>query len=304
MNEQQLADLFSEQLDHLLQGQTPSLPPEAADLQELLDFGQQFSQITFQPGTAAQATFQSQLASWFGPTSNGAATVWGLSKTLLFTLIGAAILVGIGVGITILSSSPDDSNGLSTPSEVPELPVVAPQDEEETPEPDTQTTPEPPKTSLEETIPDENNSFGDTVPSSPPSLGDTLSLPTSVPTVPAEDDVDTDVGSGEAVTNDTDGVDVGDDGTAGGDDDRTQEGDNDKGHGNDADGIDEDNPGNSSGVGGGNNQNQGGSGLGGVGRGDDNGDGQGGQGGSGGQGGGKGNGKGGGKGNKGNSGKK
>lgn len=284
MNEQQLADLFSNQLDQLLQGQTPALPPEASDLQGLLDFGQQFSQITFQPSTAAQTAFQGQIASWFGTTPGGIATILGVPKTLLFTLIGAAILVGIGAGLTVLDiPSADDSNGLSAP----EAPAVPIQDTPDSPAVDSgsEVTPKTPQSSLEETIPGGgNSSLGDTVPSSSPSLGDTLPLSTPSPTATVEDDVDADVGSGDGVTDSTD--DASDDSTGGED---TQAGDHDRGHGNDADGTDEDNPGNS---GGSNNQGQD-NGVDGLGRNNNNGNGQ--DGGSG-QGGGKGNGQGGGKG--------
>ena len=67
MNEQQLADLFSEQVDHMLDGESTAMPPNVEDLPELLDIvGQATSQTEFQAGSAAQATFQSQLAGWFG----------------------------------------------------------------------------------------------------------------------------------------------------------------------------------------------------------------------------------------------
>lgn len=63
MNEQQLADLFSEQIDRILQGETSHVAPDIDDLQELLELGNQILQTKFQVGSAIHAVFQSQLAS-------------------------------------------------------------------------------------------------------------------------------------------------------------------------------------------------------------------------------------------------
>lgn len=178
MNEQQLADLFSDQLDHLLQGQTPVLPPEAGDLQELMNFGQQFSQITFQPSPAAQGAFQGQLTSWFGSIPGGPATILGLPKTLFLTLIAAAIVAGIGLTLTVFPAS--------DPQDVPMLPAFN-TDAQDSSEPEASATPavtpSPPQSSLGETIPSGgSSSLEDTLPSSPSSFGETLPIPTPTAT--------------------------------------------------------------------------------------------------------------------------
>lgn len=102
MNEQQLADLFSEQLDRLLEDEPTSFPSEAGDLPELLEIIRQpTTQTHFQASTAAQAAFQSQLAGWFGLAANGgtAVTILGLSKVWFITIVIAIITVVAGTGI-------------------------------------------------------------------------------------------------------------------------------------------------------------------------------------------------------------
>ena len=102
MNEQQLADLFSEQLDRLFQDEPTTLPSEAGDLPELLEIiGQSTTQTHFQAGPAAQAAFQSQLASWFGSlATNGGSlmTILGLSKIWFLAIISTIVIVG-GAGL-------------------------------------------------------------------------------------------------------------------------------------------------------------------------------------------------------------
>jgi uncharacterized membrane protein YgcG len=104
MNEQQLADLFSEQLDHLLQGEASMLPPEAGELQELLEIiGQPISQVQFQASPTAQAAFQSQLTGWFGPANGGVPmTILGLTKAWFVTILITIITVGLGGGFVAL----------------------------------------------------------------------------------------------------------------------------------------------------------------------------------------------------------
>lgn len=104
MNEQQLADLFSEQLDRLLEGEASTLPPEAGELQELLEIiGQPISQVQFQASPTAQAAFQSQLTGWFGPV-NGAIpmTILGLTKAWFVTILITIITVVFGGGLVAL----------------------------------------------------------------------------------------------------------------------------------------------------------------------------------------------------------
>jgi hypothetical protein len=102
MNEQELADLFSEQLDHLLQGNGDVEFPEIDDLPDLLNLGTQFSQIGFKPSLTAQAAFESQVASWFGLLNGGSSpmTILGLSKIWFISIIVVAVVVITGVGLT------------------------------------------------------------------------------------------------------------------------------------------------------------------------------------------------------------
>lgn len=109
MNEQQLADLFSEQLDRLLAGEPTHLPADADDLPELLKIiGQPTTQTHFQASAAAQAAFQSQLTGWFGIVANGGApmTILGLSKIWFISLVVAVVTVVGGAGIiTVIATS-------------------------------------------------------------------------------------------------------------------------------------------------------------------------------------------------------
>jgi uncharacterized membrane protein YgcG len=100
MNEQELADLFSEQIDRMLQGERPDVPSGVDDLPELLALGNQISQTQFQASSIAQAMFQSQLASWFGLINGGSPmTILGLSKVWFVSIIVTAIAVVTGTGL-------------------------------------------------------------------------------------------------------------------------------------------------------------------------------------------------------------
>lgn len=108
MNEQQLADLFSEQLDRLLAGEATTLPPEAGDVPELLEMmGPPTARTQFQAGPAAQAAFQSQLAGWFGVASGGAAmTILGLSKFWFISIVTVIVTVVTGAGfVAVIATS-------------------------------------------------------------------------------------------------------------------------------------------------------------------------------------------------------
>jgi uncharacterized membrane protein YgcG len=99
MNEQQLADLFSEQLDRLLEGEAINLPPEAGDVPELLNLvGQPAAHSQFQASAATQAAFQSQLAGWFGLASGGTMTILGLSKVWFISILVTVVTVVTGTG--------------------------------------------------------------------------------------------------------------------------------------------------------------------------------------------------------------
>ncbi len=100
MNEQELADLFSEQIDRMLQGERPDVPAEVDDLPELLALGDQISQTQFQASSTAQAMFQSQLASWFGLINGGSPmTILGLTKAWFVSIIVTAMAVVTGTGL-------------------------------------------------------------------------------------------------------------------------------------------------------------------------------------------------------------
>ena len=263
MNEQQLADLFSEQIDRMLQGHPPVAPADAAHLQPLLALSQQFSQVNFQPGVTAQAAFQSQLSAWFGPLNGGTATAaWGLSKTLLLTLTAAVITIGATLGVVLLASLPE---GWFDPQQqiVPNAPE-APQESLEIPAPDNREVTavpsmpaavptsnatvsngdavSPPSSSKSDTLAPAASSLEDTLPSKPV-LEESVPLPTVEPTPTATPEIAHEVGDD---VNGEPGSDGGSNGATGGG--PTPTGDHDRGHGNDPDGYDEDNPGQSNGL--------------------------------------------------------
>lgn len=262
MNEQQLADLFSEQLDRMLQGQEPTLPANSGDVPDLLNLSRQFGQINFQPSAAAQAAFQSQLAGWFGNGASSAATLGGFSKMLLLILGAATVVGGLAVGLLFTGVSTFDrphtlfdkpapaatTAPTAAPPTTPEAPAL--QNTSEAVEPPAKPTTSSQGDSLPPTTQD---SAGDTLPPPPPSdsLGETIVVPTSTPTpnptatptTPAtvESDVNAPTGDDSTAT-----------GTSGSEGDGTTEGttptgDHDRGHGNDPDNFDEDNPGQSDG---------------------------------------------------------
>lgn len=108
MNEQQLADLFSEQVDRLLNGEPVTVSSHNNELQELLDIvGKPTVNHQFQAGSAAQVAFQSQLAGWFGSINGGTPmTILGLSKTWFISIIIATvIIVGGGGLIAVIATS-------------------------------------------------------------------------------------------------------------------------------------------------------------------------------------------------------
>ena len=241
MNEQQLADLFSEQLDQILAGKTIAAPVE--ELSGLLNLGQQLTQVRFQASPAAQAAFQGQVTSWFG--SAGGAGL-GLSKGLLMAIM---MVVGTGIGLVALVSSllGGDLPGNSNP-QVPDtsLPAMA------TPVETSLPIETPPATSIPVAPTTESvitSSEGDTLPAFS-TLGDTVLTGTVAITVTRTQDIFP-LLSTTATTTPTIAL---DDNQPDGEDEDNPSGmdDHDRGHGNDLDGVDEDNPGNSSGVGSGN----------------------------------------------------
>ena len=106
MNEQELADLFSEQIDGMLQGQTPNAGSGIEDLSELLTLGDQLSQTQFQAGAGAQAAFHSQLANWFGLANGGSPmTILGLSRAWFISIVvTTVVIVGLGFIAVMVST--------------------------------------------------------------------------------------------------------------------------------------------------------------------------------------------------------
>ncbi len=108
MNEQQLADLLSEQIDRMLAGEGPSGLDDAADksdLQDLLEISNQISQTEFQAGSAAQTAFQSQMGGWFGLGNGGSAmTILGLPKFLFISIVTIVVAVG-GAGLVMVMAT-------------------------------------------------------------------------------------------------------------------------------------------------------------------------------------------------------
>ena len=255
MNEQQSADVFSQQLDRILLGKDPVLAAEFHDLQELLTLGEQISRVNFQPNAAMQIAFQSQMATWFGSAPNGAETLLGFSKIWLM-IIGTVVVIGAALGLSGLPGTLFNSSG-SVSDELPiidaeGLPTGAPFSTIEAiglPRPDgpadkaspasARPANEPTKavSSQGDIIKPTTSSLGDTLPTAPPSLGETLLQPTAVPTVTQE----VDLTAGEPVNGGNRSSEEASEAPAAGEDD-------DRVHGNDADGYDEENPGVSDGI--------------------------------------------------------
>lgn len=235
MNEQELADLFSAQIDRILGGESAVAVATNGDL-SLLSLGQQLAQLNFQASPAAQVAFQSQLVSWFGKTGGSSLTTdFGFSKILLMS-VGAIAMIGAGLGLVVLISStwtgalfdpstddqPVPAVTQPAPPSSPKVthPALAPQP----PAPATPTPTRPPATSsLRDVLP----------PAVTASVGDTLPRPPSSST-PAETVLPTTATPGSNFS--------GDDNSGSND-----TGDHDRGHGNDPDQYDEDNPGQSQG---------------------------------------------------------
>jgi hypothetical protein len=265
MNEQQLADLFSEQLDQMLSGNEPAIPSEAAGLEELLGLGQQFSQVEFQVSPAKQVAFQSQVAAWFGP---GSASAVVISKTSVVVMGIVLAVIAAGTGLLLITLPAvngflfDTNNPpeiIEEPASIPDSPQMSNSNSEttETIEPTTvdDTTDAAPNNSQGDIIPAATSSQGDTLPAVSPSQDtpspkvtfshkDSLSIPVEDETEPATTTVD-----GEVVdTTADDGGSSQDSGSDNSGGDPVLGDKDDRGHGNDADGFDEDNPGNSLGI--------------------------------------------------------
>ncbi len=277
MNEQQVADLFSEQVDRLLGGEVVADIPGMDDWSELATLGEQLSQVGFQPTPVAQAAFNNQLASWFGPRAGGSASAFlGMSKNSLFGLGAAIMAIGAGIGLVLLmgtilpglfSLDPADERPAPATAEspapvtpkAPAPPVLGPvETNDSAPNPTMPSSP----SAAGDTLPDIDSSLRDTLPSTTPHRGDTLPTATATPT-PTPTSTAASASPTEPTAQYIDAVpertDAADGSTTGKDDDR--------GHGNDPDRYDEDNPGQSTGTGQNNNRDGGSSGESGGGKG-------------------------------------
>jgi hypothetical protein len=166
MDEQQLADLFSEQVDHVLDGESTAIPANAEDLPELLDFMRQSTtQTQFQAGSTAQAAFQSQVAGWFGLANGGTPmTILGLSKAWFISIIVTVVTVIGGAGLITVIATTIFAYNVSSQLPPTTEPTVEPTGEPTT-EPTTEPTGEP---TTEPTS--EPTSEPETPPAEPPTL--------------------------------------------------------------------------------------------------------------------------------------
>ena len=104
MNEQELADLFSAQIDGLLSGELAVNQAVDGNL-SLFALGQHLIEINFQPSPAAQAAFQGQLAGWFGSAGGGLSpTIFGGPKVVLMSLGTVLGLISAGLITVVLIS--------------------------------------------------------------------------------------------------------------------------------------------------------------------------------------------------------
>jgi hypothetical protein len=223
VNEQQLADLFSKRVDHLLGGESLPRSEVPESLQQILSLAKDMSQVQFQASPAAQAAFQAQLDDWFGPTAgptasrpkfgrwdmlSGKVVALFISITVALVTTLATIIVAIVVIVKGVISGPPPQTPIPTLTGIPSVtaepaltPTVAP------------TGILTPTATVSPTL---------------PSTIDTVEAITVVVTV--------ELGVDDLVP----GLPPG--GEGGQDDDRCC-GDHDRGHGNDPDHHDEDNPG-------------------------------------------------------------
>ncbi|MBE7549801.1 MAG: hypothetical protein HS126_01815 [Anaerolineales bacterium] len=249
MNEQELADLFSAQIDRILGGESAVDLAVDGDL-PLLALGQQLSQVSFQANPAAQAAFASQLAGWFGPAGGLATTIFGLPKTLMLSLGAALAVMSAGLGLVVLISFiwtgalPDPVHQDSPPA-----PAATSHPESNGPALVSPPATRPPATTTPTmTRPRGTSSLKDVLPTVATPVGDTILIPTLTP-IKGTPTFTATLAGNQADDNDSS--------SDGGDSDTSPAGDHDRGHGNDPDDYDEDNPGQSDGVSGGNDQNSG-----------------------------------------------
>lgn len=154
MNEQELADLFSEQLDRMFQGEPASVSAEAGEVQELLTmFGQPAAHHQFQAGAGAQTAFQNQLTNWFGLANGGSPmTILGLSKAWFISIIVTTVIIITGAGLIAVATTsyfifgpvsvvPASPTAEETATDTPEETATPDPSETATDAPDETTTP-------------------------------------------------------------------------------------------------------------------------------------------------------------------
>ncbi len=239
-NGQQSADLFSEQVDRLLRGESPT-PPSSVDdassvdegVDELLSLADELSQVSFRASPAAQATFQNQLDSWFGPTSGPRTSgprsgrrdtmsgkLIALTVSILVTVTTGAVALVITILVVIRMVIPGPLTETPTPTPTDTLPATT-----EAIDSEPTSTPVPSDTVMATEVPS----------ATIPSTIDTIDAITVVITIEIEiDDLVPGMPSYGGGDHDDD------------DDDHDHDDDyhdDNRGHGNDPDHHDEDNPG-------------------------------------------------------------
>lgn len=130
MNEQEVADFFSEQVDRMLGGQMPGILPEEGTLQELLTLAEQLAQVEFQASPAGQAAFQNRLATWFSPTQGRATSEpksrrWDKMSGKLFALIVSILVTIVTTVATIVIAIVVVVRGV-LPGVTPATPIQSP----------------------------------------------------------------------------------------------------------------------------------------------------------------------------------
>lgn len=234
MNQQYIADLFSEQVDRALRGEPPtsSLFGDKG-LQEMLGLANELAGVRFQASPKAQAAFQNQLGGWFGPTHTGGAPRpkhgrWNtmMSGKLLALIISILITITTGlvsIVIVILVVIRGFIPGLPTQTPTPAYTATPPVTETATPLPSTTSTLLPTETLT-------------ATPVASPTIASTIDTIEAI-TVVVTIEID--------VRDILPGLPPGDGGHHDDDDDDDDDGhhDHDRGHGNDPDHDDDDNPG-------------------------------------------------------------
>jgi len=245
VNEQERADRFSEQVDRLLHGESPSLASDGSEgLDELLSLADELSQVGFRASAGAQAAFESQLDSWFGPgggqtsagTGSGRRDIMpgkfiALIVSVLVAVTTGAVALVVTVLVVIRMVIPGTPTETPTPT-LTDTPAVT-----ETATVDSELTSTPVLSPTSSVVPTETPTATVAPSATMPGAIDTIDAITVVITIEIEiDDLVPGMPSHGGGDHDDD-----DDGGRGHDGDDYH--DHDRGHGNDPDHHDDDNPG-------------------------------------------------------------